>query len=206
MKAEIKGTKKTFYQKALLSKNSKKVWSTIHRILKPNPKRIKVDPKALNEYYSTVATKLTSNTNKNRDEYTSFLLDSFTIQPTTHNEVSKILQNMRSDSTTGQDSIPIKFLKFVAGDISLPLTNIINNSIQMNVFPARWKIGRICAIPKVRNPVQMKVYRPISILLAKSKVYEKVIMKQLSAFIKKMVLYKNTQSGYRKGHSSITLL
>ena len=38
-----------------------------------------------------------------------------------------------------------------------------------------------------------------------SKVYEKVILKQLSAFIKKMVLYKNTQSGYRKGHSSITL-
>ena len=39
-----------------------------------------------------------------------------------------------------------------------------------------------------------------------SKVYEKVILKQLSAFIKKMVLYKNTQSGYRKGHSSIALL
>ena len=39
-----------------------------------------------------------------------------------------------------------------------------------------------------------------------SKVYEKVILKQLSALIKKMVLYKNTQSGYRKGHSSITLL
>ena len=39
-----------------------------------------------------------------------------------------------------------------------------------------------------------------------SKVYEKVILNQLSAFIRKMMLYKNTQSGYRKGHSSITLL
>ena len=34
LKAEIKGTKKTFYQKALLSKNSKEVWSTTHRVLK----------------------------------------------------------------------------------------------------------------------------------------------------------------------------
>ena len=214
LKAEIKRTKKTFYQKALLSKNSKEVWSTIHRILKPKPKRIKVDPKVLNEYYSTLATKLTSNTNNNRDNLKSFInelpahnvLDSFTIQPTTHNEFSKILQNMRSDSSTDHDCIPIKILKFVADDISLPLTNIINNSIQINVFPAQWKIRRICPIPKVRNPVQMKDYLPVSILPAMSKVYEKVLLKQLSAFIKQMMLYKNTQSGYRKSHSSITLL
>ena len=53
-KAVIKGTKKIFYQKPLLSKNSKEVWGTIPRILKPNPKRIKIDPKALNEYYRTL--------------------------------------------------------------------------------------------------------------------------------------------------------
>ena len=34
LKAEIKGTKKTFYQKTLLFKNSKEVWSTTHRVLK----------------------------------------------------------------------------------------------------------------------------------------------------------------------------
>ena len=62
LKAEIKGIKKTFYQKALLSKNSKEVWGKIYRILKSNPGRIKVNPKALNEYCSTLATKLTGNT------------------------------------------------------------------------------------------------------------------------------------------------
>ena len=133
------------------------------------------------------------------------VLDSSTTQPTTHNEVSEILQNIRSDSSTGHDSVPIKFLKFLADDISLLLTNM-NNSIQMNVFPAQWKTGCLCLIPKVRNPVQMKEYQPISILPAMSKVYEKVILKQLSAFIKKVMLYNNTQSGYWKGHSSITLL
>ena len=176
--------------------------------LKPNPKRIKVDSKALKEYYSNLATKLTGNTNNNRDELTSFInelsahneLDSFTIQPTTHTEVSKILQNMRS----GHDSIPLKFLKFVADDISLALTDIINNSIQMNGFSVKQKIGRICPILKVINLVQMKDYRPILILPALSKVYEKVIFKQLSAFVKKMMLQKNTQLGYRNGYSSLT--
>ena len=56
LKAEIKGIK------ALLSKNLKKVWGTIYRILKSNPQRIKVNPKALNEYCSTLGTKLTGNT------------------------------------------------------------------------------------------------------------------------------------------------
>ena len=134
------------------------------------------------------------------------VLHSFTIQPTTHNKVSKILKNMRSDSSTGHDSIPIIFLRFVADDIFLPLTNMINNSIQMNVFPAQWKIGLICPILKVRNLAQVKDYRLISILAAMCKVYEKIILKELPAFIKKIMLYKNTQSGYRKGHSSITLL
>ena len=190
-KAVIKGTKKTFYQKALLSKNSKEVWGTIPWILNSNPKRIKVDSKALNEYYPS---------NNNKDKLISFInelpvyneLDSCTIQATTHNKFSNILQNMRSDSSTGHDSIPIKFLKFVADDIFLPLTNKMNNSIQMNVFWAQWKISRICLISKVRNPVQMTDYRPISILQAMNKVYEKVILKQLSAFIKKMMLHENT--------------
>ena len=43
----------------------------------------------------------------------------------------------------------------------------------MNVFPAQWKISRICLISKVRNPVQMTDYRPISVLPAMSKAYEK---------------------------------
>ena len=55
---------------------------------------MKVDPKALNDYYCTLAAKLTGNTNNNRDELASFINklpahnepDSLTMQPTTHNE------------------------------------------------------------------------------------------------------------------------
>ena len=63
----------------------------------------------------------------------------------------------------------------------------------MNVFPAQWKI---CPISKVRSAVQMKDYRPLSILPVLSKIYERVKLNKLSAFIKKMMFYKNTQSGY----------
>ena len=69
LKAVIKGTSKTVYQKALLSKNSKEASGTIYQILKANLKRIKVDPKALDEHLSTLATNFNGNTSNNRDEF-----------------------------------------------------------------------------------------------------------------------------------------
>ena len=39
-----------------------------------------------------------------------------------------------------------------------------------------------------------------------SKIYEKVILKQLSEYIERTSIYNSTQSGFRKGHSTQTLL
>ena len=46
----------------------------------------------------------------------------------------------------------------------------------------------------------------ISILPVLSKVFERVILSQISTFIDRQCIYKSTQSGYRPGHSCITLL
>ena len=54
LKKIIKETKKSFYQNALSSKRSKVVWSTIHRILYPNPKPINEDPEKLNVYFANL--------------------------------------------------------------------------------------------------------------------------------------------------------
>ena len=59
LKYKIKSAKRTFYKKALASKNSKTIWRTIYRILKPNPKRCLASPTPLNNYYSSLAVNLT---------------------------------------------------------------------------------------------------------------------------------------------------
>ena len=69
------------------------------------------------------------------------------------------------------------------------MVHIINTLIDQEIFPKQWKIFRVCLIPKTDNPTSIKDYRPISALL----------------------LYRNTkplqyQSGFRKGHSTNTLL
>ena len=63
----------------------------------------------------------------------------------------------------------------------------------------------MCTVPKIDNPIKEKDFRPISILPVLSKVYEKVILHQLD-YIEKSSAFNSKQSGFRKGHSTQTLL
>ena len=80
---------------------------------------------------------------------------------------------------------------------------IINTSMIKKFSPKQWKTS---LIPKTDNPTSTKDYRLISVLSVLSKVYERVILNQLWSFIKTQNLYSINQSGFRKGHSTNTLL
>ena len=54
--------------------------------------------------------------------------------------------------------------------------------------------------------MELKDYRSVSILLVLSKVYEKLVLKQLAVFIERESVYYQYQPGYRKNHSTATLL
>jgi len=97
-------------------------------------------------------------------------------------------------------------IKCVKYSLASPLTNIINNCIDNLVFPDQWKVARICPIPKTDYPQTTADYRPISVLPVLSKVYEKVILQQMTKFIENELVYHTYQSGFRKNHSTVTLL
>ena len=59
---------------------------------------------------------------------------------------------------------------------------------------------------KVNKPTELKDYRPISILPILSKVYEKQVLHQITDFIETQQVYNKHQSGYRKNHSTATIL
>ena len=130
--------KKKNYKKTLSSKNSKIIWRTIYRILKPNPEGCTALPTSLNNYYSSLAANLTgftstkesnvpSNTNENQD--------TFFLKPTTYDAVKKEINNLKKDCSTGFNTIPVKYLKPALECIASPILNIINNCIKTNSFP-----------------------------------------------------------------------
>ena len=61
-------------------------------------------------------------------------------------------------------------------------------------------------MPKVQVPTKPSGYRPISELPVLSRVFERIILNQMKQFIDKHEVYQLTKSGYRKGHSCISLL
>ena len=183
IKTKIKQVKRGFYEKALSSSKPKELWQNFHGRLHPNPHPIKADPNVLNKYFSSTTQRLLNTQDDLQNLINSLPSDcnasTFNLRLVTYNEVVNNLKSLRSDCSTGSDQIPVKFLKLVVDLIASPLTHIINSFISSSSFPAAWKIARILPIPKTDLPTEPDHYRPISLLPALSKVFERLIIQQM---------------------------
>jgi exonuclease III len=212
LKSEIAVTKQNFFKKLLMNKSSKIVWKTINKILHPNPKNINVDPDAINQFFNDTATRTTGKNVSPRYVIDNMIQnlaeqpESFHLHPVTYKEVMTAIRSLRLDSSTGPDNIPAKYVKNVAEFIVSPITHILNCCIDSSTFPEQWKISRICPIPKNNNPTDLVDYRPISVLPILSKVFERLILNQITEYIESKAVYHQEQSGFRKGHSTTTIL
>ena len=177
--------------------------------MNPPPKPFHFDVNETNEHFATTAER-TLNTNatspSNILDFINNLPrtddDSFTLRAVTYNEVQKELKNLRKNASTGSDNIPAKYIKLIADTICSPLTYIINSYINSNSYPTKWKLSRVVPVPKVKNPNTINEYRPISIQVALSKVFERLVLLQLLSFIENNHLYKDTMTGFRKGFNT----
>ena len=83
---------------------------------------------------------------------------------------------------------------------------IVNASLKSGYFPSRWKKARIKPIPKINDPITATDFRPISLLIAFSKIIEKIVAKQMKDYLIKNNLLDKYQSAYRAQHSTTTAL
>ena len=132
--------------------------------------------------------------------------NAFQLQPVRYENTEKCIKMIWNDCSTGYDHISATFIKPVSEFLVSPITFVINNFIERNQFPDIWKLARISPIPKTQLPVELKDYRKVSILPILSKVYERVVLEQITNFIEKKLIYHHSQSGYRKNLSTATLL
>ena len=88
------------------------------------------------------------------------------------------------------------------------MTAVINQSLQTGVFPSVFKEAIVKPLLKKPSidPNSLKNYRHISNLSFLSKVTEKIVPSQLSAYLNANNLFPTSQSAYRPGHSTETAL
>ena len=120
-------------------------------------------------------------------------------QSVTVNNVSRIIVSLKPKTSSGVDCISNKLIKYVKDVIMEPLTVIINQLLNVGIFPDSLKIS---AIYKKNDNTIFSNYRPISLLPSKSKIFEKIILEQITTYLDSNNCIHKHQYGFRKNHST----
>ena len=207
-------------------KDMKKSWSIINSLLGKGGKSSTIaefiidnhsvsDPsliaEELNNYFinigPTLAAECCSSTERNADISNATNLDTrFCFSPISITTTLNNLNKLKTSKATGLDKIPAKSLKISSTIIAPSLTYIFNLSITTGIFMDDWKDARVTPIYKSDDRRKCENYRPISILSVVNKIFEKAVFEQLYYYLNDNSLLSRFQSGFRPGHSTLSLL
>ena len=103
----------------------------------------------------------------------------FTFKPVSSSYVKEILDNLSPRKAVGADGISPHLLRLSAPVMAEEITRLINVLIANRSWPDEWKWGNLTLVFKKDEDTRKENYRPVSVLTALSKVYEKVMYDQL---------------------------
>ena len=116
------------------------------------------------------------------------------------------INQLDTNKATGLDRIPCKLLKLSSSIVGPSLAFIFKCCIDAEIFPNEWKIAKVTPLFKKGSKRELGNYRPISVLPLVSKIFEKIIYRQLYDYLQDNSLLNTYQSGFRSMHSTLTAL
>ena len=123
--------------------------------------------------------------------------------PTDPNEIYQVLKLLKPIKSTGHDNLSTYFLKLINQNVAIPLSILINKSLQSGVFPDSLKIGKVIPIYKAKAKENFSNYRPIASLPSVSKIIKKIVHKWLYFFLELHDLLYDNQFCFRRTYSTI---
>ena len=128
----------------------------------------------------------------------------FTFSEVSEYQIMKILQKLPVKKASGYDDIPLKFIKMTSRLLSKPLSMIANKCISQQIFPENMKKANITPLYKKKDKLNKDNYRSVNLLIAMSKVLEKVMSLQIYDYFKP--LFHKYLSGFRKSYGCQDIL
>ena len=116
-------------------------------------------------------------------------------------EIGKILNNLKNKKSTGHDGISNEILKCCSPIIEKDLCKAFHNCFLERRFPNSLKIAKVVAMYKNGDNTKPENYRPISLLSPISKIFETILLKQMTKFFSKNDSFSEHQYGFRKKRS-----
>ena len=154
-------------------------------------------------YFSTIGEKLAKNIQKHDiHSYTHFLknriFSSFFVSQSSIAEFYTEQCSPKLKKSTSPDDNPFYFVKLVAPFISPYLTCFIETSFKLGIFSNSLRVARVISIFKKGSNTAPKNFRPIFILPALSKIFEKVLTIKLFKFFTQSSVLQCTQIAFVK--------
>lgn len=119
-------------------------------------------------------------------------------------QVEEALKSFDKNTVASPDNLPMMFFMQLSLSLSLPLCILFNKSLSEMKFPTRWKISFVSPIFKEGKKDDVKNYRPVSILCAMSKVFDRLVFNRLFDDVKLNI--HCTQHGFFEKRSTQTNL
>ena len=152
----------------------------------------------LNKQYCSVFTTENTENMPSKGESSSPILSSIKV---TESGVRKMLQNLNPRKASGPDEISPMVLKTLADQLSKPLADLFQHSIQTGSVPAQWKQALVTPIFKKGDRTNAANYRPVSLTSVCCKLCEHIVARAIMQHLEENDLLADQQHGFRKNRS-----
>ena len=218
----IKEAKQIYYLRSFekFKHDIKQTWSiideTLHRKRKNSlPRvfshngRILKEPveiaNAFNRYFINIGPSLANqiHTPHNYKEYLRTpSKNQIALQPIEEYKVIQVINRLKNKSSKGIDGISNNLIKTAKYVFAKPLTSIINQMLSSGIFPEQLKVSKIIPLHKANDKMFLTNYRPIALLPSISKIFEYILLEQLTSHFVENKLISSQQYGFRAKHST----
>ena len=112
--------------------------------------------------------------------------------------------NLSSSTATGPDKVFYPMLKHLSRSGMDLLLHIFNLSWSSHSFPSIWKTSSIIPVHKMGKPLDCPAsFRPISLPLCISKLFERIILSHLLIFLESNSILSPRRAGFRPSRSTL---
>ena len=119
-------------------------------------------------------------------------------------EFHAALSNLSSSTATGPDKVAYPMIKHLPRSGMGFLLHIFNLSWSSHSFPSIWKTSSIIPIHKMGKPLDsLASFRPISLTICVSKLFERIILSRLLFFLESNSILSPRQASFHPGRSTL---
>ncbi|XP_039297435.1 uncharacterized protein LOC120354398 [Nilaparvata lugens] len=197
------------------SNKSKAIWSIINSECNKEGQILvsdsKIDPFEFNNFFVDKINEIVKNVSQKvrSQNSTNYLCSSlkpscsFKFSLVSKGEVESAINTMKAGRCEVVYGINTLVVKLGMNYLSDVLTHIINSCILSSIFPDALKRIKVIPIFKKGCKSECNSFRPISIVPIISKVFEKVLNKQIVQYFEVNRLFSDCQYGYRAGLGTV---